>query len=159
MRSKTILSAALIVSTLTTGCAVTNASPNVYRSSELMQAGTAEPVTILRVRPVTIVENSGFGNPQSAVPQMVGAGLAALLAYGAVGGGNGRFAAAALATPIGAIGAQQVAEITSRRQGFEIIARTDAGRQVVVTQDADQTFMNGQRAYLVWGAAGYRITN
>jgi outer membrane lipoprotein SlyB len=158
MQSKLILSIALILST-TAGCAVTNASPNVYRTSEVMQAGTAERVTILRVRNVAIVDGGGLGNPQSAVPQLVGAGLAALLAYGTVGGGNGRFAAAALASPIGAIGAQQVAQVTSRRQGVEIIARTDSGRQIVVTQDRDQHFFDGQRAYLIWSAAGYRITN
>jgi len=123
-----------------------------------MQAGTAEPITIVRVRPVTILDGGGFASSQGALPQLVGGGLAALLAYSAIGNGNGRFAAAALATPIGLIGAQQVAEVTSRRQGLEIIVRTDSGRQIVVTQEAEQTFVSGERAYLIWSPAGYRIS-
>lgn len=158
MKSNRIVSLALVLSTLTTGCATVTASPNVYRTSETMQAGTAEPVTVVRVRPVTIVDGAGLGSAQGAVPQLVGAGLAALLAYSAIGNGNGRFAAAALATPVGVIAAQQVAQATSRRQGLEIIARTDSGRQVVVTQEAEQAFVNGERAYLMWSPAGYRIS-
>ncbi|ODV41482.1 hypothetical protein AWV79_35520 [Cupriavidus sp. UYMMa02A] len=92
------------------------------------------------------------------MPQLVGAGLAALLAYGTVGNGNGRFAAAALATPIGAIAAQQVSQATSRRPGLEIIASTDSGRRVVVVQDADETFANGERAFLIWTPGGTRIS-
>lgn len=157
MHCKKFVSLALIVSSLT-GCAIPQASPNVYRLGETMQAGTAQPVTVLRVRPVTISSEGESFASQSGVPAMVGAGIAALLAYGSIGNGKGRYAAAALATPIGAIGTQQVSQWMSRRGGVEIIVRTDTGRNVVVTQDADQAFTAGDRVYLVSSSRGYRVT-
>ncbi len=60
MQSKKCLALAIALSVLTTGCATSNASPNVYRTGETMQAGTAEPVTVTRVRPIAIVDGGGI---------------------------------------------------------------------------------------------------
>ncbi|MNT88494.1 hypothetical protein D3C72_2290630 [compost metagenome] len=75
-----------------------------------------------------------------------------------IGDGNGRYLAGALSGTVSAVIAQTAANQLSRRDGVEVIVRTDSGRQVVVTQDADQQFISGERLFLVSGAGGYRLT-
>ena len=46
----------------------------------------------------------------------------------------------------------------NRRNGVEVIVRKEDGRQIVVTQDADQQFTTGEQLYLVAAAGNYRLS-
>lgn len=159
MKIARTLSVAMIAATLA-GCAIAipNASPNVYRLGEAMQQSYIEEVTVVRLRGVTVSSEGDYMSQQSAVPAAVGAGFAALVSYGVVGKGNGRYVAGAVAAPLGALAAQQVSQVISRRQGVEIIVQKANGQLVGVVQDADQMFSSGERVFLVNGPRGYRVT-
>ncbi|RWA55734.1 hypothetical protein AU476_06305 [Cupriavidus sp. UYMSc13B] len=141
-----------------TGCAAQPTSPNSYRSSEALRTGSAEPVTVVRVRPVTIVDSDGVLSANTGVPGVLGAVVGAVLGARVIGNGNGRYLAGALSGTVSAVIAQTAANHLNRRNGVEAIVRTDSGRQIVVTQDADQQFVTGERLYLVSGAGGNRLT-
>lgn len=141
-----------------TGCAAQQTSPNVYRSPEALRPGNAESVTVIRVRPVTISDSGGMMSASTGVPGVLGAVVGAVLGARVIGSGNGRYISGALSGTASAVIAQTAANYMSKRDGVEIIVRTDSGRQVVVTQDADQHFVSGERLYLVSGSGGYRLT-
>jgi len=141
-----------------TGCAAQQTSPNAYRSSDAMRAGSAETVTVIRVRPVTIVDNEGLVSANSGIPGVLGAIVGGVLGARVIGNGNGRYLAGAMSGTVTAVIAQAASSHLSRRNGVEVIVRTDGGRQVTVTQDADQQFVNGERLYLVSAGSGYRLT-
>ena len=143
---------------LVTGCAAQQSSPNVYRGSEALRTGAAEQVTVLRVRPVSIVGNDGPVSASSGLPGVAGAVVGAILGAYVIGDGNGRYLAGAMSGTISGVVAQVAADRFSRRDGVEVIVRTDNGRQLAVTQDADQQFVSGERLYLVSGGSGYRLT-
>ncbi|WP_416046967.1 hypothetical protein [Cupriavidus basilensis] len=143
---------------LASGCATQQTSPNVYRTSEALRKGDIEMVTVVRVRQVTITGNDGMLSASSGLPGMIGAGLSALLGARTIGGGNGRYLVGALSGAAGGFVSQQVAEHVSKRAGLEVIVRTDNGRQLAITQDADQQFNAGDRVYLVAAGNGYRLT-
>ncbi|MDK3022873.1 glycine zipper 2TM domain-containing protein [Cupriavidus taiwanensis] len=141
-----------------TGCAAQPTSPNTYRGSEALRRGGAEAVTVLRVRPVTIVDSDGLMSANTGVPGVLGAVVGAVLGARVIGNGNGRYLAGALSGTVSAVIAQTAANHLGRRDGVEVIVRTDNGRQIVVTQDADQQFVTGEQLYLVSSAGGYRLT-
>ncbi|MFC4524731.1 glycine zipper 2TM domain-containing protein [Cupriavidus pinatubonensis] len=139
-------------------CAAEPTSPNTYRATEALRTGSAEAVTVARVRPVTIVESDGWMSVHTGVPGVLGAVVGAVLGARIIGDGNGRYLAGALSGTVSAVIAQTAANELNRRNGVEVIVRTDNGRQIVVTQDADQQFVTGERLYLVSGGGGYRLT-
>ncbi|WP_029050071.1 glycine zipper 2TM domain-containing protein [Cupriavidus sp. amp6] len=141
-----------------TGCAAQPTSPNTYRGSEALRTSSAETVTVVRVRPVTIADTDGMLSANSGVPGVLGAVVGAVLGARVIGNGNGRYLVGALSGTVSAVIAQTAATHLNRRDGVEVIVRTDSGRQIVVTQDADQQFVTGERLYLVSGAGGYRLT-
>ncbi|MFP3756205.1 glycine zipper 2TM domain-containing protein [Cupriavidus sp. SIMBA_020] len=140
------------------GCAAQQTSPNAYRSSEALRTGSVEAVTVVRVRSVAIVDSDGYTSANSGIPGVVGAVVGGLLGARVIGGGNGRYIAGAMSGTVSAVLAQTVASQMNRRNGVEVIVRKDDGRQVVVTQDADQQFVSGERLFLVSAAGGYRLT-
>ncbi|MWL91389.1 glycine zipper 2TM domain-containing protein [Cupriavidus sp. SW-Y-13] len=140
------------------GCAVQQTSPNAYRSSEALRTGSVEVVTVVRVRQVTIVDSDGYSSANSGVPGIVGAVVGGLLGARVIGGGNGRYIAGALSGTVSSVAAQAVASRMNRRNGVEVIVRKDDGRQIVVTQDADQQFTTGEQLYLVAAAGNYRLS-
>lgn len=138
------------------GCAA-QASPNVYRGSDAMRAGSAEQVTVVRVRNVTIAGDSML-SAKSGVPAILSTLVGAVLGASVIGNGDGRYIAGALSgTAAGVIG-QVAATHLSQRDGVEVIVRTDSGRQLVVAQGADQQFVVGERLYLASSSGGYRLT-
>lgn len=114
-------------------------------------------MTVLRVRNVVIAGDSMLF-ASSGVPAILSAVVGAVLGARVIGDGNGRYIAGALSgTAAGVIG-QVAATHLSQRDGVEVIVRTDSGRQLVVTQGADQQFVAGERLYLVSAGSGYRLT-
>jgi outer membrane lipoprotein SlyB len=59
---------------------------------------------------------------------------------------------------VGGVITQQVSQVLNKRPGVEVIVRTDAGRTLVVTQDATQQFVARERLYMISSAAGFRLT-
>ncbi|CAN7777489.1 hypothetical protein LJR296_007770 [Cupriavidus necator] len=141
---------------LITGCAA-QASPNVYRGSDVMRAGSAEQVTVLRVRNVVIAGDSML-SAGSGVPAILSTVVGAVLGARVIGNGNGRYIAGALSGAAAGVIGQVVATHLSQRDGVEVIVCTDRGRQLVVAQGADQQFVTGERLYLVSSGSGYRLT-
>jgi outer membrane lipoprotein SlyB len=92
------------------------------------------------------------------MPGVAGAVVGAILGAYVIGNGNGRYLAGAMSGTVSGVVAQVAADRFSRRDGVEVIVRTDNGRQLAVTQDADQQFVSGERLYLVSGGSGYRLT-
>ncbi|MCK4120417.1 hypothetical protein HFK91_24845 [Ralstonia pseudosolanacearum] len=125
---------------------------------EAMRRGDVEQVTVVRVRPITIVGDEGYLATSSGVPGLVGAGVSAFLGGRTIGNGNGRYVAAAVAGAVGGVAAQQAAQVLNKHPGLEVIVRTDSGRTVVIAQDAAQQFVAGERLYMLASAAGHRLT-
>ncbi|CAG9185747.1 outer membrane lipoprotein [Cupriavidus pampae] len=148
----------LLASIIFTGCAAQQTSPNSYRSSEALRTGSAEVVTVVRLRQVTIVDSDGYSSANSGVPAIVGALVGGVLGARVIGGGNGRYVAGAMSGTVSAVLAQGVASQLNRRAGVEVIVRKENGTQITVTQDADQQFVTGQQLYLVSSGSGYRLT-
>jgi len=59
---------------------------------------------------------------------------------------------------VGGVITQQVSQVLNKRPGVEVIVRTDSGRTLVITQDATQQFVAGERLYMLTSATGYRLT-
>ncbi|QUN31837.1 hypothetical protein KB879_36525 (plasmid) [Cupriavidus sp. KK10] len=141
---------------LFTGCAA-QSSPNVYRGSDAMRAGSAEQVTVVHVRNVTISGDSML-SASSGVPAILSTLVGAVLGARVIGNGDGRYIAGAISgTAAGVIG-QVTATHLSQRDGVEVIVRTDSGRQIVVAQGSEQQFVTGERLFLLSSGSGYRLT-
>lgn len=144
------------------GCAVEHTSSNVYRGMEALRGGQIEQGSVIRVRTVVIqggsvTQDSGA---LSGIAGIAGAIAGSVIGSQAIGGGRGRYVAAAIAGPVAGLAAQQLAARASNpaRPGYEIVVRTDMGRLVAVTQDADQPFSPGDRVMLVSSGDALRVT-
>ncbi|WP_231908280.1 hypothetical protein [Cupriavidus sp. USMAHM13] len=147
-----------VLCALNAGCAMVQASPDVYRGSDVMRKGDIEQVTVLRVRKVMISGNDGFMSTSSGLPGLIGGGVSALLGGSMIGGGRARYLAGTAAGAVGGVVTQQVAEHLSKQPGLEVFVRTDTGRMLSVVQDASQQFEPGERLYLLSSSMGYRLT-
>ncbi|WP_416047429.1 hypothetical protein [Cupriavidus basilensis] len=143
------------------GCAVERTSSNVYQGMEALRGGQIEQGSVIRVRTVAIqggvTQDSGAF---SGIAGIVGAIAGSVIGSQAIGGGRGRYVAAAIAGPVAGLAAQRLAARASNpaRPGYEIVVRTDMGRLVAVTQDADQPFAPGDRVMLVSSGGALRVT-
>lgn len=156
---KSIFSAVLVAfCVLASGCALQQSSPDVYRGMEVMRRGDAEQVTVVRIRHVTITGDDGYLSASSGMPGIIGAGISAFLGGRSIGNGNGRYVAGAVSGAVGGVITQQVSQVLNKRPGVEVIVRTDSGRTLVITQDAAQQFVAGERLYMLTSATGYRLT-
>ncbi|MGT2460190.1 hypothetical protein ACU4GI_46760 (plasmid) [Cupriavidus basilensis] len=144
-----------------TGCAVEHTSSNYYQGMEALRGGQVEQASVVRVRSIVIQGSVTPDNGMvSSLAGIAGAIAGSVIGSQAIGGGRGRYVAAAIAGPVGGIVAQQVAARASNpsRPGYEIVVRTDMGRTMAVTQDADQLFSPGDRVMLVSNGGAMRVT-
>lgn len=151
---KFIASVALVASL--TGCAVSDfGSPNLYQQYGVAHAGSLQACTVLRTRPVVIDTGTGNNGLGTEV------GVAAVVLVGAQVRGHRRdrsLIELALGVAGGILG-HGIDVLSSRSDGFEIVARMTDGRVLVVVQPADQAFMPCEQAYLVSSNSGLRITH
>jgi outer membrane lipoprotein SlyB len=147
--------------TLLAGCAVEHTSSNYYRGTDALSRSEVEGGSVVRVRLITI---EGSVTPSlgltSNLAGIAGAIAGAALGSQIIGNGRGRYVAASVTGPIAGLVAQQAAMTVSNpvRSGLEIVVRTDSGRVLAVTQDADQRFALGDRVLIVSGSGGMRVT-
>jgi outer membrane lipoprotein SlyB len=146
----------VVLLSVLSGCAIDDfGSPNTYQRYDVRRQGQFEPVTILRVRQITIENTSDT----SGITSIVSAAAGAFLGSQVIGNGRGRYIAGALSGSASGLVAQRVGSVMSRHSGVEVFLRRGNGQTVVVTQVDDQQFVPGQQVFLVSSGSGYRITH
>jgi outer membrane lipoprotein SlyB len=138
----------LLLASLLSACAVSDfGSPNAYQQSDVQNAGSISPGTVIAVRSVTIHE-SGSG---SGLASLISAGLSAFLGSQVIGNGNGRYIAGVLT--------EKVSAVLQRHDGLEIVVRMQSGRTMVIVQSDVQRFSPGDRVFVVSTSSGLRVTH
>lgn len=111
---------------LMAGCSTTG---TISRS----QVNVMRPVetgSVIDVRPVVIEGD------QSGIGRYSGGATGAVIVGSEVGGGTGKALAAIAGGTLGAIAGQEVEEMMTRQDGYEIFVRLDSGRVVSIIQPA-----------------------
>ena len=152
MKRYLTLAAVAAMSTITLGgCANEPYNGNNYTGAQAGQAQSVSYGTITAIRAVKIEGNgtSGFGGISGAV-------LGGLLGH-QVGGGSGK----TIATAIGAIGGawsgNRVEASSNRTNGMEVQVKRDDGQNLVVVQQADNTYLVGQRVRVIGSGTNVRV--
>lgn len=146
----------LLLASLLSACAVSDfGSPNAYQQSDVQNAGSISPGTVIAVRSVTIHE-SGSG---SGLASLISAGLSAFLGSQVIGNGNGRYIAGAVAGAGAGVLTEKVSAILQRHDGLEIVVRMQSGRTMVIVQSDVQRFSPGDRVFVVSTSSGLRVTH
>ena len=133
------------------GCANEPYNGNNYTGAQAGQAQSVSYGTITAIRAVKIESNgtSGFGGVGGAV-------LGGLLGH-QVGGGSGQTIATAIGALGGAVAGNRVEASSDRTNGMEVQVKRDDGRNVVVVQQADNTYLVGQRVRLIGSGTNLRV--
>ncbi|ANF58683.1 glycine zipper 2TM domain-containing protein [Halotalea alkalilenta] len=132
------------------GCANQPYSGNTYSGAQAQTAQSVSYGTITGIRPVTIQDDSsGFGGIGGAV-------LGGLLGN-QVGGGSGRTIATAVGAIGGAVAGNRVEGSMDRTAGMEVQVQRDDGQNLVIVQQADNTYQVGQRVRLVGSGTSLRV--
>lgn len=134
------------------GCANEPYNGNNYTGAQAGQAQSVSYGTITAIRAVKIEGNgtSGFGGIGGAV-------LGGLLGH-EVGGGGGKTIATAIGALGGAWAGNRVEGSTDRTNGMEVQVKRDDGQNLVVVQQADNTYLVGQRVRLIGSGTNIRVT-
>ena len=128
------------------GCA-SSRSGQVYSRDQARQVQTVEAGTVESVREVMI---EGTKTPIGAAAGAVTGGVVG----STVGGGRGRTVATVVGALAGAAAGTAAEEGITRKQGLEIVVRKDSGHTIVVVQEADVTFLAGERVRIITAADG-----
>lgn len=105
-------------------------STGTVSRSQVNVMRTVETGSVIDVRPVVIEgDESGIG-------RYSGGATGAVLVGSEVGGGTGKALAAIAGGTLGAIAGQEVEEMMTRQNGYEIFIRLDSGRVVSIIQPA-----------------------
>lgn len=142
------ITAAVLAAFIVTGCANTDIfSGDVYSADQAKEARSVSYGTILSVRPVKIqADNQG-------IIGTVGGGALGGIAGSAIGGGRGQAIATAVGAIAGAVAGSKIEEKASQVNGAELTIRKDDGREIVVVQKSDNSFIAGRRVRIVGGSS------
>ena len=145
---KMTVALALIVALGVTGCANTDIfSGDVYSADQAKEARSISYGTLVSVRPVKIqADNNG-------IIGTVGGGALGGIAGSAVGGGRGQAIATAVGAIAGAVAGSKIEEKASQVNGAELVIRKDNGKEIVVVQKADPSYVAGKRVRIVGGSS------
>ncbi|MEF9943485.1 MAG: glycine zipper 2TM domain-containing protein [Burkholderiaceae bacterium] len=149
--SRTLLVAAVVAAVGLAGCQTTNTSANVYRADQAQREQIVRMATVESIKSVLIEQT------ESGLGVMSGAALGGV-AGSAIGQGRGS-AVAAIAGAVagGLLGNAAEAQI-GRKQGFEITVRLDNGEMRAIVQDADTSFVPGERVRLLTQGGVTRVS-
>lgn len=128
------------------GCA-SSRSGQVYSRDQARQVQTVEIGTVESVRQVMI---EGTKTPIGTVA----GGAAGGVVGSTVGGGRGRTVATVIGALAGAAAGTAAEEGITRKQGLEIVVAKDNGHTIVVVQEADVTFLVGDRVRIITASDG-----
>ena len=81
------------------------------------------------------------------------------IAGSTVGGGRGSDVAAVLGAVVGGVAGQAIEQGTTRRTGVEITVKLDSGALVAIVQEADETFLAGDRVRILSDGQTSRVTH
>ena len=142
---------ALLAAAAAAGCAG-HETGSVYKQGEAGREQTVRFATVESVRPVTIAGNrSGVG--------AVAGGVVGGIAGSDVGHGKGAAVGAVLGGVAGGVAGDAIEEGATRKNGVEITVRLDSGELRAVVQQADETFMPGERVRLLTSGGITRVTH
>jgi outer membrane lipoprotein SlyB len=120
------------------GCAPPSTSGQVYSRDQARISHQVFFGTVLEVRPVTIEgTQSGAG--------AVAGGLLGGIAGSGIGGGTGRGLATVTGAIVGATAGSAVEKSATTVQGVEVTVELDNGELVAIVQQADVSFLDGDR--------------
>lgn len=138
--------------TVITGCASTS-SGNVYSGGQARQEQTVRMGVVESVRQVSIEgSKSGVGT--------VAGGLVGGVAGSNIGGGSrGSAIGSILGAVAGGIAGNAIEQGATKKQGLEITVKLDNGELRAITQEADETFRQGERVRLLSGGGVTRVTH
>ncbi|MDO4625818.1 MAG: glycine zipper 2TM domain-containing protein [Pasteurellaceae bacterium] len=144
---KITLALAIIVSLGVTGCANTDIySGDVYTGAQAKEARSISYGTIVSTRAVKIqADNQG-------VIGSVGGGALGGIAGSAIGGGTGQAIATAIGAIAGAVVGSTIEEKASQVNALELVIKKDDGKEIVVVQKYDASFVKGARVRIVGGS-------
>ena len=133
------------------GCASTS-SGSVYSGGQARQEQTVRMGVVESVRQVSIEgSKSGVGS--------VAGGLVGGVAGSNVGGGRGSAIGAIIGAVAGGVAGDAIEEGATKKQGLEITVKLDSGELRAITQEADETFRQGERVRLLSGGGVTRVTH
>lgn len=146
------IASALAATAVITGCASTS-SGSVYSGGQARQEQTVRMGVVESVRQVSIEgSKSGVGT--------VAGGLVGGVAGSNIGGGSrGSAIGSILGAVAGGVAGNAIEQGTTKKQGLEITVKLDNGELRAITQEADETFRQGERVRLLSGGGVTRVTH
>jgi outer membrane lipoprotein SlyB len=146
------IAGALAATAVITGCASTS-SGSVYSGGQARQEQTVRMGVVESVRQVSIEgSKSGVGT--------VAGGLVGGVAGSNIGGGSrGSAIGSILGAVAGGVAGNAIEQGATKKQGLEITVKLDNGELRAITQEADETFRQGERVRLLSGGGVTRVTH
>lgn len=127
------------------GCANEPYSGNTYSTAQVGQAQSVSYGTITAIRAVKIQgkdkDNLNFGS--------IGGAVIGGLLGNQVGGGSGKDIATAVGAIGGAFAGNRVNGSSDNTNGMEVQVKRDDGKNFVIVQQADNTYVVGQRVRIL----------
>ena len=121
-------------------------------SGEVRTLQEAHQGVVVRVRHVTIEGSSGTTG-------MVIGGVSGAVLGSQIGGGSGRIVGGVAGGLLGGAAGSRIDQNVTRQPGFEITVRLDKDRrEVVIVQEADQSFSPGDRVTVITSGNSARVT-
>jgi outer membrane lipoprotein SlyB len=144
-RSITLISMALLVAVVATGCA-RQISSNVYSASSVGETSTTYPGVIISARQVTVedkeyLEQNGLG--------IVGGGVGGALAGSQFGKGTGNTLATVGGAVAGAVAGAYAEKALKSQNAMEYVVALENGESKTVVQGLDPTLAVGQKVWLM----------
>ena len=144
-RSITLISTALVVALVATGCA-RQISSNVYSASSVGETSSTYPGVIISARQVTVedkeyLEQNGLG--------LVGGGVGGALAGSQFGKGSGNTVATVGGAIVGAVAGAYAEKALKSQNAMEYVVALENGESKTVVQGVDPTLTVGQKVWLI----------
>lgn len=143
---------ALTASMLLLGACAGSLSSSGYSRAQARQEQTVRLGVVDSVRQVQIA------GTQSPVGTVAGA-LVGGIAGSSIGQGKGSNVGAVLGAVAGGLAGSALEESTTRKPGLEITVKLDNGQIIAVTQEADETFSQGDRVRVLSGNGVTRVAH
>lgn len=135
------------------GCANEPYSGNTYSGA---QAGQAQSVSYGTITAIRAVKIQGKESDGISLGNISGAVIGGLLGH-QVGGGSGNTIATALGAIGGAVAGNRVEGSMDRTNGMEVQVKRDDGQNLAIVQQADNTYVVGQRVRIIGSGSNVRV--
>lgn len=140
-----------LLSLLMVACASSN-SGSVYTREEARKIQTVRTGIVESVRQVKLE------GTKSQIGTVAG-GAVGGIAGSSVGDGRGSAVAAVIGAVVGGIAGAAAEEVATRKDGLEITVKLDGGGLVAIVQEADETFIAGEKVRLIEHGGTTRVSH